>query len=104
MKKEFLQHGLALEAVSAAIEALEQAILSCANAKASRSAATERWAAALDEALGAVKRYDPLVAITLEDNPGAMASYAVARTIPRSGGRKPATETVTTPAGNAAAA
>ena len=88
MKNEFERHGLPLETVRATVEGLEQAILSCTNAKAMRSAAVEKWDAALDKTLRTVKRYDPLVAITLEDNPGAIASYAVARAIPRTGGRK----------------
>lgn len=54
---EFAQHGLPLEAVGAAVEALEQAILSCTNAKAMKSAAIEKWAAALDNMLLRCRSY-----------------------------------------------
>jgi hypothetical protein len=85
--KDFIKHGLDPEAVATAVKELEAAIATCDTARATRSAAIGQWERAIKEALGTLHRLDA-IARTLENYPGAMASYETARTIGRTGGRK----------------
>jgi hypothetical protein len=88
MRKDFAKHGISPETMSASVDALEQALLACSDARAKRSTAAQKWDTVLGEMLNMLKRYDALVALTLGDNPNAMASYALARTIPQTRARK----------------
>jgi len=87
---EFAQHGLPqfTEALNAAVESLEDAILGHARAKAMRSSAVLAFDEAMKEAMECLQSLDALVANTLSDNPQAMASWTVARTVIRAGIRK----------------
>ena len=96
LTEEFAKHGIKIEAITAAVNALEEAIRSGANARAARKAGREKWTSTLEEALMNAKRLDVLVETTITD-PGTLAAYAAARTVRRVGGRKTA-ETKTTEA------
>ena len=58
MSKEFIKHGLDPEEVSAAVGALEKAIRDYSNAKATRSAAIEKSAKVIEDAMTGVYRFD----------------------------------------------
>jgi hypothetical protein len=91
LKKEFIQHGWAPDfgdEVSAAVEALEQATLDYASATAKRAAAIGEYVKTMEDAMGYLKRLDILVAKTLADDPTAMASWTVARSVIRTPVRK----------------
>lgn len=90
LKKDFIKHGLPLEETAAAVEALERAILDYTAGKAMRASAIREFGKTMGEAMSYVKRLDVLVATTLLDNPTAVASWTVARSVNRSAGRKPA--------------
>ncbi len=83
MSKDFIKHGLDPEEVSAAVEALENAIRDYSNAKATRSAAIEKSAKVIEETMTAVYRFDTLVAAFLKDDAEATAAYNIARTVSR---------------------
>ncbi len=93
LKKDFARFGLQPEQVSAAVEALETAILDYTKAKTNRSAAIEEWNSAMAAAMEALAGFDALVANVLGDNPGALASYQAIRSIGRFRGRKAAVKT-----------
>jgi hypothetical protein len=111
LKSEFLKHGLALEEVLEAVEALETAIVNYTNAKAARSAAIAEWNSAMAEAMVPLAGLDALVANFLANDPGALASYELVRTVVHTRGRaakskattEGAPETPTTPASSSAA-
>jgi hypothetical protein len=90
LKKEFAQHGLPQfsETMNAAVESLQDAILGHARGKAMRSRAVRGFDDAMKEAMENLESLDALVANTLSDDPQAMASWTVARTVVRTGGRK----------------
>jgi len=95
----FAKYGVAPEDVRAAAEALENAMRDYSKAKAARSAAIEESGKALEEAMNTLKGLDALVAAYLHDHPGAMASYAIARSVRRMKARRTAAkESETAPA------
>ena len=96
LAEEFAKHGISIKAIRAAVNALEEAIRSGANARAARKAGREKWTATLEEALLNAKRLDVLVETTITD-PGPLAAYVAARTVRHVGGRK-ATENSATEA------
>ena len=86
LKKDFIQHGWAPQFgddVSAAVETLEHAVLDYASATAKRSSAIREYVKSLEDAMGYLRRLDILVAKTIADDPAAMASWTVARTVIR---------------------
>jgi hypothetical protein len=89
--KEFAKHGVSIEAITAAVDALEGAIRSGANARAARKAGRETWISMLGEALMNTKRLDVLVETTITD-PGTLAAYTEARTERRVGRKTAATQ------------
>lgn len=91
MAKDFAKHGVGPEEVGAAVEALENAIRGYSKARAERSASVEETDKVLEDTLSVLRRFDALVERYLEDNAGAMASYAIARAV----SRKKAHRTVT---------
>jgi hypothetical protein len=90
LKKEFAQHGLPqfTETMNAAVESLQDAILGHSRGKAMHSRAVRGFDEAMEEAMECLESLDALVANTLSDNTQAMASWTVARTVVRAGGRK----------------
>jgi hypothetical protein len=94
LAKEFAKHGIRIEAITATVHALEDAIRSGANARAARKAAHEKWTTALEEALMDAKRLDVLVETTITDT-GPLAAYAAARTVRHAGGHKTAVSKTT---------
>jgi hypothetical protein len=74
--------------MNAAVESLQDAILGHARGKAMRSRAVRGFDDAMKEAMETLESLDALVANTLSDDPQAMASWTVARTVVRTGGRK----------------
>jgi hypothetical protein len=100
MKKEFVEHGLSATFVSdleAAVRNLEKSIQDCRDATGRRSASLRKWDDTLGETLDALGRFDILVSNALENDPAALTSYAIARTIRRAGGRKAAGTAAPTP-------
>jgi len=83
LKKDFIKHGFSPDEVSAAVEALERAILDYTGGKAKRSAAIREFDKNLEAAMGYMRRFEALVANSLADNPAAMAEWTVARRINR---------------------
>ena len=113
MKKDFIEHGLSAkfaEEVAAAIEDFEKTILDYGEARGRRSASYKKWHETLEETLDILGRFDFLVTNAFENDSAALASYAVARSIRRVGGRKavgttpPAAEPAPAPAAPTAAA
>jgi len=93
MKKEFVEHGLSATFTSdleAAVRNLEKSIQDCRDATGRRSASLTKWNETLGETLDALGRFDILVSNALEHDHAALTSYAIARTVRRVGGRKPA--------------
>jgi hypothetical protein len=88
LKKDFIKHGLSPDDVTAAVEALERAILAYTGGKAKRSAAIQEFDKKLEAAMGYMHRFEALVANTLADNSSAMAEWTVARSINRVAVRK----------------
>ena len=90
LKKEFTQHGLPqfTEVMNAAVESLQDAILGHARGKAMYSRAVCGFDEAMKDAMDCLRSMDALVANTLGDNPAAMASWSVARTVTRTPARK----------------
>ena len=113
MKKDFVEHGLSAkfaEEVTAAIEDFEKTILDYGEARGRRSASYKKWQETLEETLDILGRFDFLVTNAFENDSAALASYAVARSIRRVGGRKavgttpPAAEPAPAPAAPTAVA
>ena len=113
MKKDFVEHGLSAkfaEQVAAAIEDFEKTILDYGEARGRRSASYKKWHETLEETLDILGRFDFLVTNAFENDSAALASYAVARSIRRVGGRKavrttpPAAEPAPAPAAATAVA
>jgi hypothetical protein len=90
LKKEFAQHGLPqfTHVIDAAVESFEEAILARARGKALHSTAIREFDVAMKQAMDCLAGMDALVANTLSDNPAAMASWTVARTVVHIGSRK----------------
>jgi hypothetical protein len=87
--EEFAKHGISIEAITATVDALEEAIRSGVNARTARKASRKTWTATLDKALMNAKRLDVLVGATITDR-GTLVAYAAARTVRRVGGHKAA--------------
>jgi hypothetical protein len=88
LKKDFIKHGLSPDEVTAAVDALDRAILDYTGWKAKRSAAIREFDEKLETAMGYMRRFEALVANTQADNPAVNAEWTVARTIPRVAVRK----------------
>jgi hypothetical protein len=88
LKNAFIMHGLPPDDMKAAVEALERAILDYTAAQAMRSAAIREFNKTMDDAMRYLRRLEALVANTLADNPTAMASWTVARSIHRAANRR----------------
>jgi hypothetical protein len=89
LKKDFTWHGLPPEEMTSAVEALERANLDYTSGLAMRASSIEQFGAIIAAAMVQLKRLDVLVAMTLTDNPTAMASWTVARSTNRVAVRKP---------------
>ncbi len=87
-KLEFVRHGLPLKGVTAAVEDMKRVVLDHTAAKETRSAALREWRKTMNETIGVLRRFDALVSNVLAGNPGATASYQVARAIPPARTRK----------------
>ena len=90
LKNDFIKHGLPPEEMAVAVEALERAILDCTAGRIQRASAIREFGKTMVEAMAYVKRLDVLVDTTLADNPTALASWAVVRSVNRPAGRKAA--------------
>jgi hypothetical protein len=103
--EEFAKHGVSIEALTATVDALEEAIRTGVNARSARKASRKTWTATLEEALMNAKRLDVLVATTITD-PGTLVAYALARTVHHVGYKTAETTTteVTPPSTTAPAA
>ncbi len=88
LSQEFSRHALPLKELTAEVEALERATAEYSSAKARRAASIREFAAVEAQAMGYLMRLEAIVEITLADNPTAIASWTVARTIPRLAVRK----------------
>jgi len=88
LEKEFSNHSLPLDELSAAVEALERANFDYSSGKAVRASAIQEFDSTTAEATGYLQRLDAIVEITLAGNPTAIASWSVARTVNRSAVRK----------------
>jgi hypothetical protein len=78
--EEFAKHGVSIEALTATVDALEEAIRTGVNARSARKTSRKTWTSTLEEALMNAKRLDVLVATTITD-PGTLVAYALARTV-----------------------
>ncbi len=88
LKGEFLQHGLRLEDLKAAVQELESAIQGQTQGRAIRSSAIREFERTMEDAQEQLQRLEALVVNTLQDNPAALASWEVARRIESTGHRK----------------
>ena len=88
LSEEFSRHALPLTELTAAAAALERANAGYASAKARRASAIQEFAATSLRALNDLRRLDAIVEMTLADNPTAIASWTVARAVPRLAARK----------------
>jgi hypothetical protein len=88
LSKEFSRHALPLTELTAAVEALERANFDYSSGKAGRASAIQEFGSTLKEAMGYLQRLDAIVEMTLSDNPTAIASWTVARTVTRIAVRK----------------
>jgi hypothetical protein len=88
LKKEFSRHGLPPDELTSATAALERAILDYTAGKAMRSASIREFDKTVEDAMVQLQRFEVLVATNLANNPGAMASWTVARSINRMAVRK----------------
>jgi hypothetical protein len=88
LSKEFSRHALPLDELTAAVEALEHANFDYTTAKANRTSAIREFGATTMQAMGYVQRLDAIIEMTLSDNPTAIASWTVARAVPRVAARK----------------
>src|SRR5262249_43908602 len=88
LKNNFVEHGLKLEDLNAAVQNLESAIRAYAEGKAIRSGAIREFDKTLEEAEGYLQRLDVLVANTLQGNAAVMASWELARRVERAGSGK----------------
>jgi hypothetical protein len=88
LKKEFTRHGLLPDELTVLAEALEHAILDYTAGMARRAAAIREFDKTLEDSMVQLQRFEVLVATFLADNPGAMASWTVARTINQMAVRK----------------
>jgi len=88
MSQDFSRHALPLKELTAGVEELERANADWSTAKARRVASVREFAAVEAQAMGYVMRLEAIVEITLADNPSAIASWTVARTVQRAAVRK----------------
>jgi hypothetical protein len=91
-KKEFTRHGLLPDELTVFAEALEHAILDYTAGMAMRAASIREFGKTLEDSMVQLQRFEVLVATFLADNPGAMASWTVARTINQIAVRKRVTK------------
>jgi hypothetical protein len=88
LSKEFSRHALPLSELAAAVEVLVRANFDYTTAKANRASAIREFGSTTMEALGYLQRLDAIIEMTLSDNPSAIASWTVARAVPRVAARK----------------
>jgi hypothetical protein len=88
LSKEFSRHALPLDELAAAVEELERANFDYTTAKANRASAIREFGSTTMEAMGYLQRLDAIIEMTLSDNPSAIASWTVARAVPRVAARK----------------
>jgi hypothetical protein len=88
LSKEFSRHALPLDELAAAVEVLERANFEYTTAKANRASAIRKFGSTTMEAMGYLQRLDAIMEMTLSDDPTAIASWTVARTVPRVAARK----------------
>jgi hypothetical protein len=86
-------YGLSPDQVTAAATALEHSLLEYSAGKAKRSAAVRELEEKLEVAMGTMRRFETLVANTLEDNHAAMTEWTAARSV----GKVPARKRVVEP-------
>ena len=88
LSQEFSRHSLPLKELTAGVEALQRANADYSSAKARRAAAIREFAAVEAQAMGYLLRLEAIVEISLADNPSAIASWSVARAVPKAAVRK----------------
>jgi hypothetical protein len=86
--KEFSRHALPLAELTAAAEALERANFDYSSGEAERASAIQEFESTMKEAMGYLQRLDAILEMTLVENPTAIASWSVARTVTRTAVRK----------------
>jgi hypothetical protein len=88
LSKEFSRHALPLTELTAAVEVLERANVDYLSAKAKRASAIQEFGSTELEAMSYLHRLEAIVEMTLAENPTAIASWSVARTVTRTAVRK----------------